>query len=168
MIKGRKLRISIVHLFVTGLLALFLASYFISTGNFTFFLTGIVILLFMLFIPIILTYMSQNQYAELIPAYEAEAKSTRIKNINASMIGNIVRIDGVVESVRFKSLNRPQYIIADKSGRISVKMFTCPVEEADKDDYVEVYGQVIKNYLFTGEPAINAVVIRKIKKPSSD
>jgi tetrahydromethanopterin S-methyltransferase subunit F len=164
MIKNRNVRISIINLFVTGMLALFLISYFIATGDLQFFIIGFVILALMLFIPLFLNYLSQNQYADLTPIYESEARNTRIKNINASMIGNIVRIEGIVENVRFKSLNRPQYIVADKSGKISVKMFTCPSEDADKNDIVEVYGQVIKRYLLTGDPVINAVIIRKIKK----
>ncbi|WOF16207.1 nucleotide-binding protein [Methanoplanus sp. FWC-SCC4] len=165
-IKNRNVRISIINIFVVGMLALFLISYFVSTGDLSFFLLGIVLLVLMLLIPLMLNYMSQDQYAGLIPIYESEAKDTRIKNINSSMIGNIVRIEGVVERVLFKSLNRPQYLVADKSGEISVKMFTTPIEDADKDDVVEVYGQIIKRYIFVGDPVINAVIIRKLDRKS--
>jgi len=32
------------------------------------------------------------------------------------------------------------------------------------NDVVEVYGQVIHRYMVTGDPVINCVLIRKIKK----
>ena len=51
-------------------------------------------------------------------------RPVRIKLINESMVGKPVRIEGVVERVYFQFLNRPQYLVADRSGEISVKMFT--------------------------------------------
>jgi RecJ-like exonuclease len=118
----------------------------------------------LLLIPIGLNYMSRKQYADLKPVYEAEAKSTRIKLINESMVGKIVRVEGVVERVHFQFLNRPQYIVADRSGAISVKMFTSPDEDVKVNDVVEVLGQVIRRYMVAGDPVINCVSIRKIKK----
>jgi hypothetical protein len=47
---------------------------------------------------------------------------------------------------------------------MSVKMFTTPKEDINKDDVVEVLGQVIKRYIVVGEPVVNAVLIRKINK----
>ena len=88
----------------------------------------------------------------------------RVKLINESMIGKTVRIEGVVERVHFQFLNRPQYIIADRSGAISVKMFTSPDEDVKVNDIVEVLGQVIRRYFVTGDPVVNCVSIRKIKK----
>jgi uncharacterized protein YdeI (BOF family) len=80
------------------------------------------------------------------------------------MVGKPVRIEGVVERVYFQFLNRPQYLIADRSGEISVKMFTSTNEEIKVKDIVEVTGQVIKRYVVTGDPVINCISIRKIKK----
>lgn len=118
--------------------------------------------LFMLIVlPVALNYMSQKQYADLRPEYERQAKTTRIKLINDSMIGKIVRVEGVVERAHFQFLNRPQYSVADRSGAISVKMFTNPEEEVRVNDIVEVLGQVIRRYIVTGDPVINAVSIRK-------
>jgi len=82
-------------------------------------------------------------------------------------VGKPVRIEGVVEKVRFKILNRPQYQVADRSGSISVKMFTNPGEDVNVNDIVEVLGQVIQRYVFTGDPIINCVSIKKIKKEKS-
>jgi RecJ-like exonuclease len=118
----------------------------------------------LLLIPIALNYMSRSQYADLKPVYEAEAKTVRIRLINESMVGKIVRIEGIVERVYFQFLNRPQYMVADRTGAISVKMFTNPDEDVKVNDVVEVLGQVIRRYMVAGDPVINCVSIRKIKK----
>ena len=107
--------------------------------------------------------MSQSQYLDLIPEYEREAQKVRIRAINMNMLGKPVRIEGVVERVSFDFLDRPQYMVADRSGEISVKMFTAPREKIRKDDIVEVLGTVMKRYVLVGEDAvINCVSIRKI------
>ena len=103
---------------------------------------------------------------DLEPIYEKEAKTVRVRLINESMIGKVVRIEGVVERVHFQFLNRPQYTVADRSGSISVKMFTSPEYDVKVNDIVEVYGQVIRRYMVTGEPVINCVIIRKYRKPA--
>jgi hypothetical protein len=121
-------------------------------------------LFMLLIIPMALNYMSRSQYADMEPIYEAEAKTVRVKLINESMVGKAVRIEGVVERVYFQFLNRPQYLIADRSGEISVKMFTSSNEDVKVNDVVEVFGQVIRRYIFTGDPVINCILIRKIKK----
>jgi|GEM_PF-100299 len=122
------------------------------------------VLILLLIIPMVLNYMSRSEYDRLIPYYEVEAKNVRIKLINESMIGKIVRIEGVVERTHFQFLNRPQYVVADRSGEISVKMFTSPDEDVKVNDVVEVLGQVIKRYIATGDPVINCVSIRKLNK----
>ena len=119
------------------------------------------VLFMLLVIPVALNYMSRSQYAELEPEYEQQAKTVRVKLINENMIGKIVRIEGVVERVHFQFLNRPQYSVADRSGAISVKMFTSPDENIKVNDLVVVLGQVIRRYIVTGEPVVNCVSIRK-------
>jgi len=121
-------------------------------------------LFLLLVIPMALNYMSRSEYNNLEPIYEAEAKTVRIKLINESMVGKPVRIEGVVERVYFQFLNRPQYLVADRSGEISVKMFTSSTEDIKVNDVVEVLGQVIKRYVVTGDPVINCISIRKIEK----
>jgi hypothetical protein len=123
-------------------------------------------LFLLLVIPVLLNYLSRSQYKDLEPVYEKEAKTVRVRLINESMIGKIVRIEGVVERVHFQFLNRPQYTVADRSGSISVKMFTSPEYEVKVNDIVEVYGQVIRRYMVTGEPVVNCVIIRKYRKPA--
>lgn len=123
-------------------------------------------LFMLLVIPIALNYMSRSEYADLEPLYEVQAKNVRIKLINESMVGKVVRVEGVVEQVHFQFLNRPQYTVADRSGAISVKMFTSTDEDVKVNDIVEILGQVIKRYIVTGDPVINCVSIRKkIKAP---
>jgi hypothetical protein len=121
-------------------------------------------LFMLLVIPMALNYMSRSEYNNLEPIYEAEAKPVRIKMINEGMVGKPVRIQGVVERVYFQFLNRPQYLIADRSGEISVKMFTSTKEDVKVNDVVEVLGQVIRRYVVTGDPVINCISIKKIEK----
>jgi hypothetical protein len=121
-------------------------------------------LIMLLVIPMALNYMSRSQYADIAPTYEAQAKTVRIKLINESMVGKPVRVEGVVERTSFKFLNRPQFVVADRSGAISVKMFTSTDEDIQVNDIVEVIGQVIRRYVVTGDPVINCVLIRKIKR----
>jgi cytochrome c-type biogenesis protein CcmH/NrfF len=157
-------RISAVHLAVVGIFTIFLLLYAVISGDWGTLLWAIPTLVLLLVIPMALNYMSQNQYRELIPLYEKEAKKVGIKAINTGMLGEPVRVEGVVEKVRFKFLNRPQYIVADKSGEISVKMFTNPREDIKEGDVVEVLGLIIKRYILTGDAIINCVEIRRIDK----
>jgi hypothetical protein len=121
-------------------------------------------LVMLLIIPLALNYMSQKEYAELEPMYRSQAKNIRIVMINESMVGQIVRVEGVVERVYFQFLNRPQYLVADRSGEISVKMFTTPRERVKKGDVVEVLGMIINRYMMYGDAVINCVSIKKIDK----
>jgi RecJ-like exonuclease len=149
---------------VVVIFTIFLGISYYITGETQLLLWGIPTLILLLLIPLGLNYMSQKEYAAVRPQYEKEARTVRIKLINLSMVGEPVRIEGVVESVRFQFLNRPQYIVADRSGEISVKMFTQPEMKVKPGDVVEVLGLVIKRYVVSGEAVINGVSIRKIEK----
>jgi hypothetical protein len=159
-----EVRISIIAIAVFVLLTLILIFTFLYTGDRSLLIWGIPTLFMLLVIPLVLNYMSQKQYQDLEPMYRSQAKTIRIVMINESMIGQIVRVEGVVERVYFQFLNRPQYLVADRSGEISVKMFTSPRERVKKGDIVEVLGMIIQRYMVTGDPVINCVSITKIDK----
>jgi RecJ-like exonuclease len=146
---------------------LLIFTYFLS-GDGSLLLWGIPTLVLLFIIPLALNYMSQQSYADVAPEYEKKAKLVRIKAINPNMVGEIVRIQGVVERAYFRYLNRPQYLVGDKTGEISVKMFTSPTEDVEVNDLVEVLGSVIKRYIVTGDPVINCVVIKKIGKKAEE
>jgi hypothetical protein len=158
-----RLRISPVNAGVILIFGLFLLYAYRSSGNITVLTFGIPMLVVLFLIPIVLNYMSQQHYAELLPEYQRDAQPVRIKAINMNMLGKPVRFDGVVERASFLYLNRPQFLVGDKSGEISVKMFTSPHEDIKKGDIVEVIGMVMKRYIMTGDPVINCVSIRKIR-----
>jgi c-di-AMP phosphodiesterase-like protein len=159
----RKISIVAIAVFVFFTIILLMASVFSSKIQSQLILL-IPVLFILLVIPVALNYMSRSQYADLEPVYEAEAKTVRVKLINENMIGKPVRIEGVVEQVYFQFLNRPQYLIADRSGEISVKMFTNPTEDIKVNDVVEAIGKVIHRYIVSGDPVINCVSIKKLKK----
>jgi hypothetical protein len=160
-----EVKVSIIAIAVFVFFTLFLVVASLSSPEVRSNLIWLIPVLFMLLvIPSALNYMSRSQYADITPVYEAEAKTVRIKLINENMVGKPVRVEGVVERIHFRFLNRPQYLVADRSGEISVKMFTSPEEEVKVNDVVEVVGQVIRRYIISGDPVINCVSIRKIKK----
>lgn len=157
-------RISIIAIAVVVIFAILLSYSYMSTGDPMLLAFGIPCVVLLLVIPMALNYMSQKQYMDLIPEYEREARPVRIRMINLGMHGQVVRLEGVVERTYFQFLNRPQFLIGDRTGEISVKMFTSPQEDVKKGDIVEVLGTVIRRYIFSGDPVINCVSIRKINK----
>jgi hypothetical protein len=161
-----RLRVSPVNVAVVLFFSIFLIFAYTVSRSSTILITGIPLILALFLIPIGLNYLSQKQYADLVPQYQKDAQQVRIKAINMNMLGKPVRFDGVVEKALFVYLNRPQFVVGDKSGEISVKMFTSPQEDIHKGDLVEVIGMVMKRYIMTGEPVINCVSIRKIKPPT--
>jgi hypothetical protein len=168
-IRNIELGISPLQAGVLLFFAIFLIfSYWVS-GSSMVLLFGIPMLIALAAIPMLLRHMSQSQYDHLIPSYDAEAQKVRIRGINLQMVGKPVRIEGVVERVYFSFLDRPQYLVADRSGEISVKMFTAPKEPVRVNDVVEVLGTVMKRYILAGEDAvINCVSIKKIGERKKD
>ncbi|MCQ8893043.1 MAG: nucleotide-binding protein [Methanolinea sp.] len=160
-------KVSILALVVVGIFTILLIYTFLITNDRIYLIWGIPTVILLLVIPLALNYMSQSEYATLEPMYREKARPVRIKMINPNMLGDIVRIEGVVERVYFQFLNRPQYLVADRSGEISVKMFTTPRQTVRKGDVVEVYGQVMKRYVVGGDPVVNAVSIAPIDKTVS-
>ncbi|MDD3934689.1 nucleotide-binding protein [Methanoculleus sp. UBA303] len=159
-----KVRVTAVALAVFLFFMVLIAVYILATGNVSVLIWSVPAAVMLLIIPLALNYMSQSQYASLVPVYEAEARTTRIREINLNMLGEPVRVKGVVERVYFQFLNRPQYLVADRTGEISVKMFTSPAEDVEKGDVVEVLGVIVKRYILSGDAVINCVSIRKVEK----
>lgn len=158
-----EVRITPIQIGVLLFFAIFLIFAYWTSKSTILLLFGIPMVIGLAIIPVLLRHMSQSQYEALIPTYESEAQKVRIKAINLNMLGKPVRIEGVVERVHFDFLDRPQYMVADRSGEISVKMFTAPRAKIRKDDIVEVLGTVMKRYVLVGEdPVINCVSIRKV------
>jgi hypothetical protein len=161
-----RLKVPITVIVVIVFFTILLSVYYLLTGDRSLLIIGVPTIILLLVFPLALNYMSQREYRDLAPVYEAKAKTVRIKSINQNSIGSIVRIEGIVERTYFQFINRPQFLVADRSGEISVKMFTNPDEDVKKGDIVEVYGMVIHRYMMTGDAVVNGVVIRKLAKPS--
>jgi hypothetical protein len=158
-----RLRISPINAAVVLFFSIFLIYTYSVSGSTQLLIMGIPMIIVLFLVPVVLNYMSQRQYEDLIPQYQRDAQPVRIKAINMNMLGKPVRFEGVVGETRFLYLNRPQFVVGDKSGEISVKMFTSPQEDVKKGDAVEVIGMVMKRYIMTGDPIINCVSIRKLK-----
>ena len=160
-IRNKNIQISIFTGFTFVLIVSFFLIYIFTSQDFAAVIWAIPILIMLFVIPLILNYMNQAEYQKLVPVYEKEAVSTHINTINPKMTGKIVRIEGKVRSVKSRIFNRPGYLVEDKTGSIIVKMFTNPSKKIKKDDEVVVLGQIIKKYIATGQPTINAVSIIK-------
>jgi hypothetical protein len=163
-IKNTEVKISIIAIAVVIFFTILLSVTYVLTRDPVILYMGVPTIILLVVLPLGLNYMSQRQYADVRPQYEREARPVRIRMINLNMVGEPVRIEGVVERVHFQILNRPQYMVADRSGEISVKMFTQPEEKIKVGDVVEVLGMVIKRYIAGGDAVINGVSIRKIDK----
>ncbi|MCG7854486.1 MAG: nucleotide-binding protein [Methanoregulaceae archaeon] len=163
-IKNTEVKISIITIAVVIFFTILLSITYILTRDPIIIYMGVPTIILLAVLPLGLNYLSQKQYADLRPQYEREARPVRIKMINLNMVGEPVRIEGIVEKVHFQILNRPQFVVADRSGEISVKMFTHPEEKITVGDVVEVLGLVIKRYIAGGDAVIDGVSIRKIDK----
>jgi len=157
-------RISIIAIAVAVVFLILLLIAYLTSGQITLIVWGIPVVILLILIPMGLNYMSQYQYIGLIPEYERMARPVRVKMINESLLNQVVRLEGIVEKTYFQILNRPQFLVADRSGEISVKMFTSSQEPIKANDIVEVLGTVIRRYIFYGDLVINCVSIRKIDK----
>jgi hypothetical protein len=166
-IRNINVKISAAVVAVVIIFTILLIITYLLTNDWHLLAWGVPALIGLAVIPMALNFMSQRSYIDVIPEYEERAKKVRVRTINLNMLGEPVRFEGVVERVYFQYLNRPQYLVADKSGEISVKMFTTPQETVRKGDIVEVLGMVMKRYVVTGDAVINAVSVKKITKEKS-
>lgn len=129
--------------------------------NTRFLLFAIPALLALLFIPMILAWMSRKTLQEAAQQNISGARLCKIGRVTLTMTGQAVNISGKVKKISFKWLNRPHFHIEDSTGRIRVIMFTAPAENIQPGDNVEVLGVVIKNIFKRSDPAISAVRIMK-------
>ena len=152
-------RPSLLHYGVAVFFSCVLLFYGFTTGNWRTVLICAPIVALMLLIPMALNYMSQREYANLLPYYKEHGRSVKVREITERMVSSPIRLEGIVEQVRFRSINRPHFLVADRTGTITVKMFTDPGTKIQVGDRVVVYGQVIHRYIALGDPVVNGVHI---------
>lgn len=165
-IRSFPIKPSILQIAVFVFFVIFVLWYIIVTGEVRILVWAAPTLIFLLIIPMALSYMSQKEYEGLVPVYEAEARNVKVRDISEKMLSKPVKLEVVVEEVRFRYLNRPHFIVGDRTGTIPVKMFTTPREDIRPGDVVEVLGQVIHRYIVAGAPVVNGVSIRVISRRS--
>jgi hypothetical protein len=117
----------------------------------------------LLAIPIINSYSVGSQYAKLLPEYEAQSRSLRIKQIGPAQFGKPVRIEGVVQLVKGKWLCRPALTIFDGSASI-VAQRSSPFDfDISPGDNVVVVGMVTKRFNVFGNTVIHAIGVKKVE-----
>ncbi len=161
-IKGVKISLAPMHyIVVTFFLALFVWSFF-ATGDGMFLYWGIPLSLCLFVIPLVNGYSVGRQYIKLLPEYEAESKPCRIKQIGRTMEGKAVRVEGVVQGLKGKFINRPGYKIFDGSGTV-VAQRSSPLDiDIRVGDSIEVVGMVVRRYAFAGDYVVHAIGVKKI------
>lgn len=162
-IHGVTIGISPLHvLVVVFFLVLFSASYF-ATSDLMYLLWGIPLSLVLLVIPIFNSYSVGSQYVKLLPEYEEQSRRVRIKQINLSMLGKPVRVEGVVQAVKGVWLCRPALTIFDGSAAIVAKKSVPLDTDIAVGDNVEVVGMVVRRFTIFGDVMIHAIGIRKVE-----
>jgi len=161
-IKGVKISLAPMHyIVVIFFLALFVWSFF-ATGDIMFLYWGVPLSLCLFVIPLVNSYSVGRQYVNLLPEYEAESKPCRIKQIGRAMEGKAVRVEGVVQGLKGKFINRPGYKIFDGSGTV-VAQRSSPLDiDIRVGDSIEVVGMVVKRYAFAGDYVVHAIGVKKI------
>ncbi len=91
-IKGTTVRVSIIQIGLVIALTLILLAYVFLSEDYRTLLWAVPVLVMLLVIPTALNYMSQSQYDDLIPYYEAEAVSVRMAAIRRM---TLVRLSGL-------------------------------------------------------------------------
>ena len=119
-------------------------------------------LIFLLVIPMVMTWMSRRTFSHAEAEYSQKARSYKIGKLSLATVGQTVSIKGEVKKITFKWLNRPHFQIDDGTGNIRVIMFTAPSENIKLGDTVDILGLVIKNIFDRRNAAISAVSIKKL------
>lgn len=162
-IQGVKIGISPLHIFVViFFLGIFALSY-IGTADMMYLYWGIPLSLAMLIIPFFNSYSVGSQYLKLLPEYEEQSKRVRVKQINHTMGGKPVRIEGVVQAVKGKLLCRPALTIFDGSAAIIARKSVPLDEEVVVGDNVEVVGMVVRRFTIFGDYIVHTIRVKKVE-----
>jgi len=135
---------------------------FSQEGDVRFLLIALPLLFLIFLIPLLLAKMSRKSYVEADNRYGNKMKPHRIAEITLQKIGEWVEINGNVEKVSFKWLNRPHFQVSDDTGKIRAIIFTSPSENIKTGDDVKVKGIVMRNLFKKEVPVISAISIKKI------
>jgi len=161
-IKGVRLFFSPI---IVGVFVLFVALFTASSilmQNTTYVIWGIPLCLLLIIIPMISSYNLGKQYLKLLPEYQNAAVPRRLSDINSSLLGHAVKVEGTVQTIKLEWLGRPRYTISD--GTTSILTFrSYPFNESiNIGDNVAILGMVVKKYAAAGSMSVHAVGITKI------
>jgi len=163
-IKGIKIHISPILLGGVILLLILFIVTTIITGKTSFIIWGIPLCIILLLLPILSTYKLGGEYKKLSPDYENLAVPYRLSDINQSLQGHAVKIEGTVKNARNIWMGRPRYTISD--GITSIIVFrSLPLDEPVAiGENVSVLGMVVKKYAANGGMSVHAVDVKKISE----
>jgi len=111
-------------------------------------------------IPLILNHMNQRQ-SDRVDMRNFKLYS--IRDLAKLGAGAPVRLQGTVEATALKWLNRPNFQLDDKSGKIKVYMFSAPRESIKIGDRVEAAGN-LRSFGVKKERVVWGVKIQKLDR----
>ncbi len=118
-------------------------------------------LLALLLIPMLLTEMNRRTMARVDTS---QARKYRISDLINLDVGEQVRVQGEVQRISFKWMNRPHLELTDGNATTKVVLFTAPRENIKVGDRVEAVGSLAR--LFSKEKRIWGVAVKKIPERS--
>ncbi|EHP85777.1 OB-fold nucleic acid binding domain-containing protein [Methanotorris formicicus] len=138
--------------------------------NIWIFILSIPFIVGLIVIPLKISKMNNEISEQLIPLYEKNAKSYKIKDITKETLNQWVKVSGIVEKVIYGLSPKPTIKIKDETGEIFANLIVAPNDNIKKGDKVEIYGVVTKHYKFFGfmgipklwKPKIYGIGVKKL------
>lgn len=131
------MRVSMLAYASLGIALLMIGVAYALNPDVSFLLTALPMLAVLVAVPLLLNAMNRRQ-ADRVDALAI--KKYRVMDLARLKTGTEVRIRGIVEKASFKWLNRPYFLINDKTGVVGVIMFAAPREDIGPGDSIEVVG----------------------------
>lgn len=163
-VKGIVLRYPPALLIIIVVFAFICALSFGSTKDLIYIYIGVPVVILMILLPLFLAYYNEKQVRAREPSVRAAATFLHARQVTANMGGKPVIVEGVIRKVSGVYLNRPAYLLQDKSGYVVVKRFSMPQRLVGVGAVVEVLGYVYGRMSNRQSVYVNALTITPIRK----
>jgi hypothetical protein len=101
-------------------------------------------------IPLKISKMNNDLSQQLLPDYERDLSTTKIKDITKDMLNHQVKVIGTVEKIIYGVSPKPTVKIKDETGEILSLLLVPLPDEVKKGDKIELYGIITKHYKYFG------------------
>lgn len=153
------MRMSLLGYLTFSLLAILSVIAFIANPEPRTLLTMVPMLLALLLIPMLLTEMNRRAMAKVDTR---GVRQYRISDLMRLEVGEQVRVEGEVQRISFRWMNRPHLELTDGAASTKVILFTAPRENIKVGDRVEAIGALAR--MLSREKKIWGVTVHKVPK----